>query len=89
MALSLIIGTNFSWSLTAHGHTAVKVLATDVLRGVPVVVSSVRDVCTVISALKESTVCIGNAEQKYITLIKHNRGSMKSSSGTVMRKIVI
>ena len=89
VALSLIIDTIFSWSLTAHGHTAVEVLATDVLRGVPVVVSSVRDVCTVISALQESTVCIGNVEQKYITLIEHNRGSMKSISGTVMRRIFI
>ena len=74
--LSLIIDTKCSWSLTAHGYTAVEVLVTDVLRGVPVVVSSVWDVCTVISALKESTVCIGNVEQKYITLIEHNRGSM-------------
>ena len=91
VALSLTIDSNFAWSLTVHEHTAVEVLATDVLHGVPVIVSSVREVCTVISALQESTVCIGNVEQKYmyITLIEHNRGSMKSSSGAVMRIIFI
>ena len=64
-------------------------LATNVLHSGPVIPSSVRDVYTVISALQKSTVCNGNVEQKYIILIQHKRGSMKSSSGTIKRIIFI
>ena len=86
VSFSVTIASDFSWSLTLYGHT-IEVVGTDVLHGIPVILSSVKGVCTVISALQESSVCIGNVEQKYITLIEHNKGSMKSSSGTVKMRM--
>ena len=86
VSFSVTIASDFSWSLTLYGHT-IEVVGTDVLHGVPVILSSVKGVCTVISALQESSVCVGNVEQKYITLIEHNKCSMKSSSGTVKMRM--
>ena len=77
---SLAISQDFSWKIHVCGrlYECLSYLAACRSR-----LRSVQDVLGVVHILHQSQICVGNADEKYVDVIKHHKGTLRDRSGTV------
>ena len=72
---SLRILSNISWVLHVCGQSLRK------LSAAPSTLCSVQDVVGVTDIIDQCKICLGNADEKYVNLIKYHKGVLKDASG--------
>ena len=77
---SLTISSDFSWTINVCGQ---KYKSLDLLAASPSKLYSAQDVLGVVNLLLQCHICEGNADEKYIELIKHHSGILRSRDSCV------
>lgn len=77
---SVRVNADFSWLLVLLGQN-ISPSKSPFLQQLPQYVMSVEDVRCIIRKLDASTVCVGNADDKFSILAKQNEGKFMNAAG--------